>query len=172
MLGRWCTSLTSIKFMFLEAQWLLEFGLLIFAPHMHYIICFIYTVLVCLYSLRWIYFAALSLFFFPGRFSGVWIRSLRRGSISLLWTGLSPTQNTQRYVHKVLLELSFIWFLLISYISFSSWFQALESFYDQFDSDFINIRTKAREVLQREDDLNEIVQVRFISFTSFLIATC
>ncbi len=40
-----------------------------------------------------------------------------------------------------------------------SCFQALESFYDQFDPDFINIRTKAREVLQREDDLNEIVQV-------------
>jgi V-type H+-transporting ATPase subunit A len=38
-------------------------------------------------------------------------------------------------------------------------FQALESFYEQFDPDFINIRTKAREVLQREDDLNEIVQV-------------
>ncbi|CAH2050552.1 unnamed protein product [Thlaspi arvense] len=37
-------------------------------------------------------------------------------------------------------------------------FQALESFYEQFDPDFIDIRTKAREVLQREDDLNEIVQ--------------
>ncbi|KAH7515330.1 hypothetical protein FEM48_Zijuj10G0023300 [Ziziphus jujuba var. spinosa] len=36
---------------------------------------------------------------------------------------------------------------------------ALESFYEQFDPDFINIRTKAREVLQREDDLNEIVQL-------------
>lgn len=37
--------------------------------------------------------------------------------------------------------------------------QALESYYEKFDSDFISIRTKAREVLQREDDLNEIVQV-------------
>ena len=37
--------------------------------------------------------------------------------------------------------------------------QALESFYERFDPDFISIRTKAREVLQREDDLNEIVQV-------------
>lgn len=37
--------------------------------------------------------------------------------------------------------------------------QALESFYEKFDSEFIDIRTKAREVLQREDDLNEIVQV-------------
>ncbi|CAL5439298.1 unnamed protein product [Camellia sinensis] len=45
---------------------------------------------------------------------------------------------------------------LISYSKYSS---ALESFYDQFDSDFIDIRTKAREVLQREDDLNEIVQL-------------
>ncbi|KAK8478525.1 hypothetical protein V6N12_046297 [Hibiscus sabdariffa] len=37
--------------------------------------------------------------------------------------------------------------------------QALESFYEKFDPDFISIRTKAREVLQREDDLNEIVQL-------------
>ncbi|KAI7985683.1 hypothetical protein LOK49_LG14G02287 [Camellia lanceoleosa] len=41
----------------------------------------------------------------------------------------------------------------------SGYSSALESFYDQFDSDFIDIRTKAREVLQREDDLNEIVQL-------------
>ncbi|KAK7325340.1 hypothetical protein VNO77_29502 [Canavalia gladiata] len=46
---------------------------------------------------------------------------------------------------------------LISYSKYSSVF---ESFYEQLDPDFINIRTKAREVLQREDDLNEIVQVR------------
>lgn len=44
-------------------------------------------------------------------------------------------------------------------ISYSKYSGALESFYDQFDPDFINIRTKAREVLQREDDLNEIVQL-------------
>ncbi|KAF3607479.1 hypothetical protein DY000_02045606 [Brassica cretica] len=31
--------------------------------------------------------------------------------------------------------------------------------YSMFDPDFINIRTKAREVLQREDDLSEIVQL-------------
>lgn len=49
--------------------------------------------------------------------------------------------------------------------------QALEGFYENFDSDFIGIRTKAREVLQREDDLNEIVQVRqmqFVPHCSFL----
>lgn len=46
------------------------------------------------------------------------------------------------------------------FLIFSFWYlQALETFYEQFDPDFINIRTKAREVLQREDDLNEIVQV-------------
>ncbi|CAN6814950.1 unnamed protein product [Brassica oleracea] len=33
------------------------------------------------------------------------------------------------------------------------------SFFRFFDPDFINIRTKAREVLQREDDLSEIVQL-------------
>lgn len=43
-------------------------------------------------------------------------------------------------------------------ISYSKYSQALES-YEKFDSDFISIRTKAREVLQREDDLNEIVQL-------------
>jgi V-type H+-transporting ATPase subunit A len=50
--------------------------------------------------------------------------------------------------------------------------QALESFYERFDPDFINIRTKAREVLQREDDLNEIVQVCFFfpsKFSSLLV---
>ena len=45
--------------------------------------------------------------------------------------------------------------------------QALESFYEQYDPDFINIRTKAREVLQREDDLNEIVQVCFFQSFNF-----
>ncbi|KAG0583743.1 hypothetical protein KC19_3G159700 [Ceratodon purpureus] len=44
-------------------------------------------------------------------------------------------------------------------ISYSKYTQALEGFYENFDSDFIGIRTKAREVLQREDDLNEIVQL-------------
>ena len=41
--------------------------------------------------------------------------------------------------------------------------QALEPFYERFDSDFVSIRTKAREVLQREDDLNEIVQVPLLA---------
>ncbi|KAL5974163.1 hypothetical protein ACLOJK_030826 [Asimina triloba] len=44
-------------------------------------------------------------------------------------------------------------------ISYSKYSKALESFYEKFDPDFIDIRTKAREVLQREDDLNEIVQL-------------
>lgn len=37
--------------------------------------------------------------------------------------------------------------------------QSLEPFYEQFDPDFINIRKTVREVLQKEDDLNEIVQL-------------
>ncbi len=40
-----------------------------------------------------------------------------------------------------------------------SWLQSLEPFYEQFDPDFINIRKTVREVLQKEDDLNEIVQL-------------
>ena len=37
--------------------------------------------------------------------------------------------------------------------------QSLEPFYDGFDPDFVNIRKTVREVLQKEDDLNEIVQL-------------
>ncbi|GAA0153336.1 ATP synthase [Lithospermum erythrorhizon] len=54
-------------------------------------------------------------------------------------------------------------------ISYSKYSTALESFYDKFDSDFIEIRTKAREVLQREDDLNEIVQLLNKSFSLQLV---
>ncbi|DBB18851.1 hypothetical protein WJX82_009529 [Trebouxia sp. C0006] len=44
-------------------------------------------------------------------------------------------------------------------ISYSKYTKSLEPFYDQFDPDFINIRKTVREVLQKEDDLNEIVQL-------------
>eukprot|EP00850_Spirogloea_muscicola_P010616 SM000063S20006 [mRNA] locus=s63:256163:262032:- [translate_table: standard] len=44
-------------------------------------------------------------------------------------------------------------------ISYSKYTKALESYYEKFDPDFISLRTKAREILQREDDLNEIVQL-------------
>eukprot|EP00897_Mesotaenium_endlicherianum_P002492 jgi/Mesen1/2270/ME000154S01442 len=44
-------------------------------------------------------------------------------------------------------------------ISYSKYTNALEGFYEQESPDFIALRTKAREVLQREDDLNEIVQL-------------
>lgn len=37
--------------------------------------------------------------------------------------------------------------------------KALEPFYDGFDPDFVNARKAAREILQKEDDLNEIVQL-------------
>lgn len=37
--------------------------------------------------------------------------------------------------------------------------KALEPFYDKIDPDFIPVRTVAREVLQKEDELNEIVQL-------------
>ncbi|XVF57886.1 hypothetical protein PTKIN_Ptkin07bG0018500 [Pterospermum kingtungense] len=48
-------------------------------------------------------------------------------------------------------------------ISSSKYSGALESFYEKFDPDFISIRTKAWEVLQREDDLNEIVQEDYLA---------
>lgn len=44
-------------------------------------------------------------------------------------------------------------------ISYSKYTNVLANFYESFDPDFISIRTKAREILQREDDLNEIVQL-------------
>jgi hypothetical protein len=50
--------------------------------------------------------------------------------------------------------------VILDHIQVLFFLQALEGFYENFDADFIPIRTKAREVLQREDDLNEIVQVK------------
>ncbi len=52
--------------------------------------------------------------------------------------------------------------VILDHIQVLFFLQALEGFYDNFDADFITVRTKAREVLQREDDLNEIVQVKNI----------
>mmetsp|Transcript_51650 Transcript_51650/g.121245 ORF Transcript_51650/g.121245 Transcript_51650/m.121245 type:complete len:610 (-) Transcript_51650:156-1985(-) len=44
-------------------------------------------------------------------------------------------------------------------ISYSKYEKHLSKFYEEFDSDFIGIRTKVREVLQTEEDLMEIVQL-------------
>ena len=44
-------------------------------------------------------------------------------------------------------------------ISYSKYTKSLEPYYDRFDPDFVNIRKIVREVLQKEDDLNEIVQL-------------
>nr|Q38676.1 RecName: Full=V-type proton ATPase catalytic subunit A isoform 1; Short=V-ATPase subunit A 1; AltName: Full=V-ATPase 69 kDa subunit 1; AltName: Full=Vacuolar proton pump subunit alpha 1 [Acetabularia acetabulum]BAA09097.1 adenosine triphosphatase A subunit [Acetabularia acetabulum] len=44
-------------------------------------------------------------------------------------------------------------------ISYSKYLNALEPFYEKFDSDFVTLRQVAREVLQKEDELNEIVQL-------------
>jgi len=44
-------------------------------------------------------------------------------------------------------------------ISYSKYTQALESYYDSFDAEFVSLRTAGREVLQKEDDLLEIVQL-------------
>jgi len=43
--------------------------------------------------------------------------------------------------------------------SYSKYTKALEPYYDALDSEFITVRTKIREILQAEDDLNEIVQL-------------
>lgn len=44
-------------------------------------------------------------------------------------------------------------------ISYSKYTNALEPFYDKFDPDFVSVRKNVREILQKEDDLNEIVQL-------------
>ena len=44
-------------------------------------------------------------------------------------------------------------------ISYSKYDKALEPFYESVDPDFVAVRRTAREVLQQEDDLNEIVQL-------------
>lgn len=44
-------------------------------------------------------------------------------------------------------------------ISYSKYNKVLEPFYDKFEPDFVQLRTVFREVLQKEDELNEIVQL-------------
>jgi V-type H+-transporting ATPase subunit A len=44
-------------------------------------------------------------------------------------------------------------------ISYSKYTKTLETFYDKFDPEFVAMRTIFREVLQKEDELNEIVQL-------------
>ncbi|XRB00869.1 V-ATPase_V1_A: V-type ATPase, A subunit [Pycnococcus provasolii] len=44
-------------------------------------------------------------------------------------------------------------------ISYSKYDDALLPFYDGFDSSFVGVRATAKQVLQQEDDLNEIVQL-------------
>jgi V-type H+-transporting ATPase subunit A len=44
-------------------------------------------------------------------------------------------------------------------VSYSKYLKALEPYYEKFDPEFIAIRTKAKEILQNEEDLAEIVQL-------------
>ena len=44
-------------------------------------------------------------------------------------------------------------------ISYSKYNNALEPFYEKTDPEFLSLRAKAREVLQKEEELNEIVQL-------------
>ena len=44
-------------------------------------------------------------------------------------------------------------------ISYSNYTRALDDFYDKNFSEFVPLRTKAREILQEEEDLSEIVQL-------------
>eukprot|EP01017_Pseudomicrothorax_dubius_P024457 TRINITY_DN2599_c0_g1_i2.p1 TRINITY_DN2599_c0_g1~~TRINITY_DN2599_c0_g1_i2.p1 ORF type:complete len:616 (-),score=193.84 TRINITY_DN2599_c0_g1_i2:105-1952(-) len=44
-------------------------------------------------------------------------------------------------------------------ISYSNYDKKLEGYFNQYDSDFVFLRSKVREILQEEEDLNEIVQL-------------
>ena len=58
-------------------------------------------------------------------------------------------------------------------VSYSKYMKALEPFYENFDNDFIGLRTKAKEILQMEEDLSEIVQlVGKVSFNNFHDSEC
>jgi len=43
--------------------------------------------------------------------------------------------------------------------SYSKYLISLEDFYQNFDPEFIGLRTRCKEILQKEDDLSEIVQL-------------
>uniref|UniRef100_A0A7S2Z696 H(+)-transporting two-sector ATPase n=1 Tax=Chloropicon laureae TaxID=464258 RepID=A0A7S2Z696_9CHLO len=44
-------------------------------------------------------------------------------------------------------------------LSYSKYNKSLQGFYESFDSEFVELQTKFRDILQKEDDLNEIVQL-------------
>ncbi|KAK9717861.1 H(+)-transporting V1 sector ATPase subunit A [Basidiobolus ranarum] len=44
-------------------------------------------------------------------------------------------------------------------LSYSKYEKALEPFYEKADPEFVNLRTKCKEILQMEEDLSEIVQL-------------
>jgi V-type H+-transporting ATPase subunit A len=44
-------------------------------------------------------------------------------------------------------------------LSYSKYLKALEPFYENFDPEFVGLRTKVKEILQMEEDLSEIVQL-------------
>jgi len=43
--------------------------------------------------------------------------------------------------------------------SYSKYLKALDPFYEEFDPEFVALRTKCQEILQMEEDLTEIVQL-------------
>lgn len=44
-------------------------------------------------------------------------------------------------------------------ISYSKYLKSLDPFYEEFDAEFVALRTKCKEILQLEEDLTEIVQL-------------
>ncbi|GFZ08189.1 vacuolar ATP synthase subunit A [Actinidia rufa] len=77
------------------------------------------------------------------------VTSATLGIVQVVW-GLDSGQETGPEETHPLSKLTHFLFKV---------FMGIRILYEQFDPYFIGIRTKAREVLRREDDLNEIVQV-------------
>lgn len=44
-------------------------------------------------------------------------------------------------------------------LSYSKYIKALEPYYEKFDPEFLTLRTRVKECLQKEEDLSEIVQL-------------
>ena len=44
-------------------------------------------------------------------------------------------------------------------ISYSNYDRVLEEYFNQYDPEFMKVKTKMREILQEEEDLTEIVQL-------------
>ncbi|OWK00481.1 ATP6V1A, partial [Cervus elaphus hippelaphus] len=72
----------------------------------------------------------------------------REGSVSIVFWGLDKKLAQRKHFPSV------NWL-----ISYSKYMRALDEYYDKHFTEFVPLRTKAKEILQEEEDLAEIVQL-------------